>query len=119
MDERYECPACGWTATEPKEYDHCPNCLCATHEEDEEGYECGGTLEPISVWVKSETEWEIIQRCRLCGELVSTPMSREDSMLKILSVAAKPLACPPFPLEKAEQLSELTGKENRVGGEAE
>lgn len=119
MDEQFKCPACGWTATERKEYDHCPNCLCAIHEEDEEGYECGGTLEPISVWVKSSTEWEILQRCRLCGELVSTPMAPADSMLKILSVAAKPLANPPFPLEKADPLSALTDKENRVGGEAE
>ena len=47
----YVCPNCGWTpgnAFEP-ERTHCPNCLSAVHEEDGEGFSCGGILEPVLI----------------------------------------------------------------------
>ena len=63
------CPNCGWTSMgESGGRDHCPNCLCGIHREDVGYGECGGTLEPVSVWIKEDDCWEIIQRCRLCGK---------------------------------------------------
>ena len=42
--KRYQCPNCGWTASEEieKEHlEHCPNCLSGIHETDREGNPCG------------------------------------------------------------------------------
>ena len=82
--ECYKCPVCGW---EPPEtvaggsWDHCPNCLSGTHGP------CGGILEPIGVWVKPDGCWEIIERCRLCGEIESAPLAAHDNPIKVLSIA--------------------------------
>ena len=97
----YTCSVCGWTAADTPEAqrDHCPNCLCSTHEEDTLGLSCGGRLEPISIWVKPDNTWEIIRRCAWCGELHTSPLTEEDNPIKVMSIAALPLAEPPFPLE--------------------
>ena len=119
MKNQYKCPVCGWTpaADEPNnEWEHCPNCLSSIHVEDEMGFECGGVLEPVSIWVKPCGEWEIIQRCRDCGEMKNSQMSEDDSPLKILAVASKPLAFPPFPLERIEELTKIMGGCGDVGG---
>lgn len=114
-ENEYICPACGQTWTgEDKE--HCPNCLSAIHEEEGEDFECGGRLEPVSVWVKPDGEWEILQRCVLCGEIHSSPLSGEDNPVTVMSVAARPLASPPFPIEKLKQLAKLTGAGGDMGG---
>ena len=114
------CPNCGWdmaseTLTEnlPEEYSHCPNCLCGVHDKDRSGEECGGIMEPVGVWVRTDDEWEIIQRCRLCGEMRTVPMSECDSPIKVLSIASKPLSSPPFPFERIEELT------RRMGGQGE
>lgn len=119
MKKRYRCPVCRWTPAEHEpdgEWEHCPCCLSAIHEVDEDGFECGGTLEPISIWVKPSGEWEIIQRCRVCGALKSSPLSEDDSPIKALTVAAKALAQPPFPIEKLEELTKIMGGRGDVGG---
>ena len=112
MKDRYRCPVCGWMPNEHEPdnaWEHCPNCLCSKHDEDEEGFDCGGTLEPISIWVKPTGEWEIIQRCRVCGGLSVTALSKDDSPIKALEIASRALSSPPFPIEKLEQLAEITG----------
>lgn len=119
MTERYKCPICGWTPAENEpdnDWNHCPCCLSSIHEVDEDGFECGGTLEPISIWVKPSGEWEIIQRCKICGELKSSPFSEDDSPLKALTIASKTLSSPPFPIEKIEQLTKIMGGRGDVGG---
>ena len=60
--------------------------------------------------------WEIIQRGRDCGEMKNSQMSEDDSPLKILAVASKPLAFPPFPLERIEELTKIMGGCGDVGG---
>ena len=116
---KYRCPVCGWTPSENepnKDWEHCPNCLSSIHFEDEEGIECGGTLDPVSIWVKPNGEWEIIQRCSWCGEMKTTPLSEDDSPIKILSIASIPLSSPPFPIEKIEELTKIMGGCGDVGG---
>lgn len=114
---KYICPACGWTAEDDdKEYNHCPHCLSNIHEEDEEGTPCGGTYEPVSIWVKKDDTWDIIQRCTFCGQMRTVPMQREDNPVKMMSVAAQPLAYPPFPLEKMEELTKLMGGRGDMEG---
>ncbi len=114
MSENKKCRSCG------KEYeakfDHCPRCLCTAHTVDSEGEECGGTLAPIAIWVKESGEWEIVAKCSLCGEIVSYAAGERDDPLTLLSVAARPLAEPPFPLERIEQLAALSGGVGEMEG---
>lgn len=119
-EEVYRCLFCGWTPRpgegEQRERTHCPNCLSGIHAHGEEGEACGGILEPVGVWVKNDKEWEIIQRCRLCGEMTSDPMARDDNPVKILSIASKPLSEPPFPVERLEELTRMMGGRGDTGG---
>ena len=46
----------------------------------------------------------------------NSQMSEDDSPLKILAVASKPLAFPPFPLERIEELTKIMGGCGDVGG---
>lgn len=57
-------------------------------------------MEPIAVWVRKGGEWAIIHRCRLCGALSSNRIASDDNGPLLLSLAAKPLANPPFPLDR-------------------
>ncbi len=98
IEEWFECPYCGWTPDAGMEnirWEHCPNCLSALHEYDQEENECGGELEPISIWVKSRREGEIIHRCVICGELHTSPMTKYDNPIKLMSLPAFPGAPPP------------------------
>lgn len=86
---------------------HCPNCLCSIHLDISPGdrnSQCGGVMEPISVWVRSDGEWAVIHRCRKCGALHSNRIAADDNPLKLLSIALKPLAYPPFPIELIEEM---------------
>lgn len=64
-------------------------------------------MEPIAVWVRGGGEWAVIHRCLACGELASNRIASDDCELLLLSLAAKPMARPPFPLEAI--LSRLGG----------
>ncbi|MDR2546902.1 MAG: RNHCP domain-containing protein [Lachnospiraceae bacterium] len=86
---------------------HCPNCLFSLHVDDEQGdraADCGGVMEPISIWVKKNGEWALIHRCKICGELNHNRIAADDNPLKLLSLSVKPLANPPFPIERIKDL---------------
>ena len=125
MNKEYqECP----TDPGPEEIlTHCPNCLAGIHGRNfadrsggtsEEEEECGGILEPVGIWVRGESEWEIIQRCSFCGEMTTTPLSHKDNLIKVLSVASKPLSSPPFPIERLEELTKIMGGRGEIGGDS-
>ncbi len=61
-------------------------------------------MEPIAVWVRKDGEWAIIHRCKHCGTLSSNRAAADDNPMKLLSLAVKPLAAPPFPLEHMEEM---------------
>ncbi len=91
---------------------HCPNCLSSLHVDNEpgdRGSNCGGVMEPISVWVKNNGEWAIIHRCKRCGKLDSNRVAADDNPLKLMSIALKPLAEPLFPIERMQELAERMG----------
>ena len=73
-------------------------------------------MRPVSIWVKPDDSWEILQQCSLCGEIVASPMSEDDSPIKLLSLAAKLLSTPPFPIEKMEEMTAMMGGQGDVGG---
>ena len=106
--KEFICPNCGWSSSldmNIDEPDHCPNCLAAIHKEDTEGYECGGMLEAVGIWVKSDDEWYIIQLA---------PVTERDSRIKILSIASKPLSSPPFPVDRLEELTKMMGGRGKI-----
>lgn len=52
-------------------------------------------------------EWAIIHRCKVCGKFSSNRIAADDNPLKLMSIAVKPLAQPPFPVEYMEKLIEV------------
>ncbi len=96
---------------------HCPNCLSSLHVDNEPGdreADCGGCMEPIAVWVRKNGEWAIIHRCRICGRLSSNRIAADDNPMKLMSLAMKPVAQPPFPLERIEDMTALMGGDGRI-----
>ena len=97
---------------------HCPNCLFSLHVDDTPGdraSDCGGHMEPIAVWVRKNGEWAIIHRCKRCGKLSSNRVAADDNPLKLMSIAMKPLAQPPFPIDRIEQLTAMMGGDGCLG----
>jgi ribosome biogenesis GTPase len=80
---------------------HCPLCLWSVHVDDQPGDRasaCGGSMEPIAVWVRRSGEWAIIHRCDACGCLKSNRIASDDESWSLMALAAKAIAQPPFPL---------------------
>lgn len=109
--ETFECQVCG-TLVVPdgagsQHRNHCPKCLSSVHVDIEPGDRaslCKGTMEPVSVWVRKGGEWAIIHRCRECGDLSSNRIAADDNPALLMSIAVKPLAMTPFPLNKLEDI---------------
>ena len=106
----FTCRVCGWPvgpqAAGTQHRNHCPNCLASVHLDDEPGdraADCGGTMEPVAVWVRKGGEWAIIHRCKICGVLHSNRVAADDNPMLLMSLAVKPLAAPPFPLDRLER----------------
>lgn len=96
---------------------HCPNCLHSLHVDIEPGdreSDCGSLMEPIAVWVRNKGEWAIIHRCRRCGEISSNRVLADDNPMKLMSIAMKPLANPPFPIERIEEMTAMMGGEGSL-----
>ena len=96
---------------------HCPNCLSSLHVDVEPGdraSDCGGIMEPVSVWVRKNGEWAIIHRCKRCGAFSSNRVAADDNPMKLMSIAMKPLTSPPFPLERIREMTDLMGGEGRM-----
>ena len=75
---------------------HCPNCLHSLHVDIEPGDRASGC------------EWAVIHRCRRCGALSSNRVAADDNPMKLMSIAMKPVALPPFPLERIGEMTDLT-----------
>lgn len=105
----FVCVKCGATAATAgagsSHRNHCPRCLHSVHLDHVPGDRkamCGGTMEPVSVWVRKQGEWALIHRCAECGAMSSNRIAADDNEMLLLSIAAKPLSKPPFPLEYLE-----------------
>ena len=115
-NETFTCKVCGWPVSPAgagsSHRNHCPNCLSSLHLDDEPGdraADCGGIMDPVAVWVRKDGEWAIIHRCRRCGALSSNRVAADDNPLKLLSIALGPLAAPPFPVERIQEMAQLMG----------
>ncbi len=63
---------------------------------------CRGLMEPIAVWVRYNDEWAIVHRCKRCRILRINRIAGDDNELVLISLALRPLARPPFPLDGLE-----------------
>ncbi len=82
---------------------HCPTCLWSRHVDDEPGdraSDCQSSMEPIAIAVQKDGEWVLIHRCNGCGTLHSNRTAGDDNVLLLVRLAVKPLAQPPFPLDR-------------------
>ncbi len=71
-------------------------------------------MEAVSVWVRKSGEWAVIHRCRRCGALSSNRTAADDNPIKLMSIALKPLAEPPFPIERIEEMTRLMAGEGSL-----
>ncbi len=117
--ETFTCTTCGkevlpeGAGTEHR--NHCPNCLSSLHVDNEPGDRestCHGNMEAIAVWVRNNGEWAIIHRCKKCGALSSNRVAADDNPVKLMSIAMKPVANPPFPVERMQDMMRMMGYEN-------
>jgi hypothetical protein len=86
---------------------HCPNCLWSRHVDNTPGdrrADCGSSMEPIAVHVRSNGEWALVHRCAGCRTIHLNRIAGDDNPLPLLRLAVKPLAQPPFPLEWLSKL---------------
>ncbi len=56
-------------------------------------------MEPLAVWCRKGGEWALVHRCTVCGSLASNRIAADDNPALLVSIAARPLAAPPFPLD--------------------
>jgi|WetSurMetagenome_2_1015567.scaffolds.fasta_scaffold185251_2 hypothetical protein len=81
---------------------HCPWCLRSVHMDNQPGdraADCGGLMEPVAISVRRNKEWVIIHRCTICGVLKENRIAGDDNEMALLSLAVRPVAQPPFPLD--------------------
>ena len=115
--DTFTCRNCGWKVSPQgagtNHRNHCPNCLHSLHLDMEPGdreADCGGIMEPISVWVRNKGEWAIIHRCKRCGQISSNRVAADDNPVKLMAIAMKPVGNPPFPIERMKEISEILYK---------
>ena len=82
---------------------HCPLCLWSKHVDQNPGdraSSCQGKMEPIAVWVKNKSEWSLVHRCTNCTVVKTNRIAGDDNEFVLMSLASKPIAMPPFPLDR-------------------
>ncbi|MFH0879380.1 MAG: RNHCP domain-containing protein [Lentisphaerota bacterium] len=82
---------------------HCPWCLWSLHVDLRTGdrrSSCRGEMEPVAVCVQRNGEWSMVHRCRKCGWVRLNRIAGDDNEWLLMSMALRPLAQPPFPLDR-------------------
>lgn len=115
-NETFTCKVCGRLVVPEgagsDHRNHCPNCLSSLYVDIEPGdreSDCGGHMEAVAVWVRKNGEWAIIHRCKQCGAFSSNRIAADDNPMMLMSIAMRPVARPPFPLERIEEMTRLMG----------
>ena len=105
-EKQFVCRHCGRTislkAPGTQHRNHCPWCLRSIHLDKRSGDRaspCSSLMEPIAVSIKKGNEWVLIHRCIKCGVLKENRIAGDDNEWALLSLALRPVAQPPFPLD--------------------
>lgn len=95
--DNFMCAVCGKIVTPDgagvEHRNHCPYCLSSLHVDNlpgDRGADCGGTMTPISVWVRNNGEFALIHQCDKCGKLSSNCIATDDNPEKIIELAMLP-----------------------------
>lgn len=103
----FRCVRCGLTVSSDAlgtaHRNHCPGCLWSMHVDQRPGDRaagCGGAMEPIAISVRPDGEWTLVHRCKECGMIKMNRIGGDDNPMLLMSLAARPLARPPFPLDR-------------------
>ena len=86
---------------------HCPQCLWSRHLDETPGdraASCHSLMEPLCIAVRGDGEWLIVHRCTGCGDLDLNRTSGDDNPLLLVRLAVRPIAQPPFPLDRLAEL---------------
>jgi hypothetical protein len=62
--------------------------------------DCLSSMEPIAITVRGSGEWVLIHRCTGCDVLHANRTAGDDNPLLLVRLAVRPLAQPPFPLDR-------------------
>ena len=95
IDEEFICEVCQ-TKVEPLGYtarDHCPNCLCSKHVDNNPGdraNKCLGILRPIAIDPDPKNEFKIVYSCDNCSETKRNKAAKDDNMELIIQIMSKP-----------------------------
>jgi hypothetical protein len=57
-------------------------------------------MEPIAIWVRPDGEWALVHRCGTCHVVRVNRIAGDDNAHALMSLAARPIASPPFPLDR-------------------
>ena len=82
---------------------HCPHCLWSLHVDLTAGDRRSayrGPMEPIAIGIRPAGGWSIVHRCGRCGPVRLRRSAGDDSEVLLVSMALRPLARPPFPLDR-------------------
>lgn len=55
-------------------------------------------MEPIAIWVRPDGEWALVHRCGTCKVVRVNRVAGDDNAYALMSLAARPIAMPPFPV---------------------
>ncbi len=106
-DPAFVCEHCHQTvpgsAEGTQHRNHCPRCLWSLHVDLTPGDRrcgCKGPMEPIAVSVRRDGEWMLVHRCGRCTAIRTNRIAGDDNGLALMSLAVRPLAAPPFPLDR-------------------
>jgi hypothetical protein len=61
-------------------------------------------MEPVGVSARRDGEWALVHRCRGCRTVHLNRIAGDDNPLALMQLAVRPLATPPFPLERLSPL---------------
>lgn len=61
-------------------------------------------MEPIAVSVRGDGEWMLVHRCGGCDTIHVNRIAGDDNPLLLTQLAVRPLARPPFPLDRLSRL---------------
>lgn len=111
--DSFTCRHCGWAVAAQgagtAHRNHCPRCLWSLHLDDRPGDRasgCRGGMEPIAIQARAGGEWSVLQRCTECGVIKANRIAGDDNEWLLLSLAARPLSRPPFPVDRLEMQEE-------------
>ena len=112
MSSTFTCRKCALVvpldAPGTKHRNHCPNCLWSRHLDDDtpgdRAADCGASMEPVAISVRGDGEWVLVHRCTRCDEIHLNRTAGDDNPIMLMQLAVRPLARPPFPLERIAML---------------